>query len=288
MSFSGPSSSCNFTPTKHSNPIVKKPELRYNDFGGNIGGPFIRNRAFFFFNYEGDRVVSGSSTSGETATPALIASVSNPQIAKELSLMPAPTSATSNPLVGMFVGKRDTISNDNLFLARADTFLGAHHFLARYNSTTQLQQIQQFRPNDNQDYPITVHHAALSDIWTIDSSKVNELRLGLDRNLVNRNVDTYFTDPTQSFLMITGFSIPIRPSRCSTFRPRLTVSSTTSRLSTASTRSPLVLTIATIPADAPRTRALAVPTRHLLMCKPTPLVSSQSVSVAPSTFSARR
>jgi carboxypeptidase family protein len=190
---------------KHSNPIVKKPELRYNDFGGNIGGPFIRNRAFFFVNYEGDRVVSGSSTSGETATPALIASVSNPQIAKELSLMPAPTSATSNPLVGMFVGNRDTISNENLFLSRADTYLGAHHILARYNYNTQLQQIQQFRPNDNQDYPITFQNAALSDIWTIDSTKVNELRLGLDRNLVNRNVDTYFTDPTQSFLIITGF-----------------------------------------------------------------------------------
>ncbi len=78
--------------------------------------------------------------------------------------------------------------------------------MARYNYNTQLQQIQQFRPNDNQDYPITFHNAALSDIWTIDSSKVNELRLGLlTGNLVNRNVDTYFTDPTQSFLMITGF-----------------------------------------------------------------------------------
>jgi hypothetical protein len=190
---------------KHARPIVAKPELRYNDFGGNVGGPVFRSRAFFYFNYEGDRVVSGTTTSGETATPALIHSVSNPLIAQELSLMPAPTSSTSNPLVGMYVGNRDTISNENLYMGRGDTFLGAHHIIARYNYNTQLQKIQQFRANDNQDYPITFYNAVLSDIWTIGSAKVNEFRLGLDRNLVNRNVDTYFTDPTQSFLMISGF-----------------------------------------------------------------------------------
>ena len=190
---------------KHANPIVAKPELRYNDFGGNIGGPIFHNRAFFFFNYEGDRVVSGSTVSGETATPALINSVSNPQIAKELSLMPAPTSTTSNPLVGMYVGNRDTRTNENLYMIRGDSFFGNHHIIARYNYNTQLQQIQQFRPNDNQDYPITFHNAVLSDIWTLSSNKVNEIRIGLDRNLVNRNVDTYFTDPTQSWLIITGF-----------------------------------------------------------------------------------
>ena len=30
----------------------KKPMLRYNQYGGTIGGPVIRNRTFFFFGYE--------------------------------------------------------------------------------------------------------------------------------------------------------------------------------------------------------------------------------------------
>jgi hypothetical protein len=36
-----------------------KPELRQNQFGGSIGGPIFKNKTFFFFDYEGLRVVSG-------------------------------------------------------------------------------------------------------------------------------------------------------------------------------------------------------------------------------------
>ena len=32
-----------------------KPALRYNQFGGTVGGPIIKNRTFFFFGYEGVR-----------------------------------------------------------------------------------------------------------------------------------------------------------------------------------------------------------------------------------------
>lgn len=48
---------------------TKRPKLRYNQFGGTVGGPILRNRAFFFFSYEGLRQISPAvvSTSVPTA-----------------------------------------------------------------------------------------------------------------------------------------------------------------------------------------------------------------------------
>lgn len=46
----------------NSNPLVHKSPLRLNQFGGSIGGPIKKEKAFFFFSYEGYRLRGGINT----------------------------------------------------------------------------------------------------------------------------------------------------------------------------------------------------------------------------------
>ena len=54
-------------------PVVKgskvSPELRYNVFGGTAGGPIRKDKTFFFFSYEGTRLVTATTNTLTVPTP---------------------------------------------------------------------------------------------------------------------------------------------------------------------------------------------------------------------------
>ena len=49
---------------------IKKGELRQNQFGGTLGGPIVKNKVFFFMDYQGLRRVQGTVLSGAVPTAA--------------------------------------------------------------------------------------------------------------------------------------------------------------------------------------------------------------------------
>ena len=51
-------------------PLPLKPGYHFNQFGGNVGGPVIKDKLFFFFDYDGQRNLTGNPILVTLPTPA--------------------------------------------------------------------------------------------------------------------------------------------------------------------------------------------------------------------------
>ena len=56
----------------HTNPITPKNSYTQDIFGGTVGGPIVKNKLFFFGDYEGVRRHTGGKASASLLTPAML------------------------------------------------------------------------------------------------------------------------------------------------------------------------------------------------------------------------
>ena len=170
-----------------------------NQFGGALGGPIIKDKTFFFVDYEGEREKGAESSTACVPTAQDIATatadnggVVNPLIANLLATNPWPAPGSSNDC---YVNGGSNISLATPFSNRVDSaIIKIDHSFNPSNLLTGRYYIgdseQSFPlalvgggllPNFNTVTPTRVQLISLSYVSTITPTVVNEARLGWNR-----------------------------------------------------------------------------------------------------------
>ncbi|MGB9605187.1 MAG: TonB-dependent receptor domain-containing protein, partial [Bryobacteraceae bacterium] len=184
-----------------------RPALRWNQLGGNLGGPVKRNRAFFFFNYEGAEVRRPSQVTGTVATPALIAQLT-PSLRKTFEeFSPRTFEPTANPLVGFHRRNDRAVNDEHTFLARGDVDLTRHRLTLRHNYNHQDVKTPTLPPAMPRVFPTRFHNVLLQDSWILSPAVFNELRLGLNRTDLDRREEG--RDRVPAWVTVSGVNVNI-------------------------------------------------------------------------------
>jgi hypothetical protein len=184
--------------------ISSQPKAKFhnNQFGASLGGPIIKDKTFFYVDYEGQReplgVVTLSSVPTGTAADGSLSPTndsSNQVIQNLLQLHPWPAPNLLNPNPGQIsnLGLASVVSpsyNDlTSFIAKIDQNFNASNILTgRYYFGDSIQSFPLALaaeggqlPGFNTFTPTRVQLASISYVHTFGSNKVNELRFGWNR-----------------------------------------------------------------------------------------------------------
>jgi hypothetical protein len=107
-------------------PTTAKPRIKFNQFGGSLGGPIVQRKAFFFGTYEGYRESAFTRVQGTVPTAELrsqiLAALPFPETRIVLDTLPLPTEFRNDD-VGFFVGARDRRREENHVMGKTDLAL---------------------------------------------------------------------------------------------------------------------------------------------------------------------
>jgi outer membrane receptor protein involved in Fe transport len=181
--------------------VSQKPRLTFNQFGGSIGGPILKNRIFIFGDYEGYRLSQSSFVQGNVPTAPvreqLLRAVPDYELA--LQAFPLPNQPTApNATVGAFATTKNAPRTDDHFDLKGDIVLTTNSRLAlTYSYGSPERSIPAYTIDNPRSYLNTIHRGNVSYI-TGGSDWTSETRFGYNRTIQDR-IDEFFNliDPKQ-------------------------------------------------------------------------------------------
>ncbi len=171
----------------HSAVPAKAPVFQLNQFGGSLGGPLVKDRTFFFLDYEGFRQnLEGVPATGFVPSPAFRARVLgvHPELAPLVNAFPqgqVPSSADPNAYALTTVVPSP--NSENSGTVRVDhRFTDNDSAYVRYNiddgsSTSALNAVAQASTIVSR-----VQNFALEETHILSPTLVNEAQFGFNRN----------------------------------------------------------------------------------------------------------
>ncbi len=190
-------------------PALPKAKERQNDFGGTFSGPLVKERAFFFFSYEGLRLrlpqtalatvpdasftPGGTTNSRQNATPAMqpylnafpLPNPNSPEIFTPCTpnVNGCPSSGKSPTGTAEFNASYSNPATLDAYSLRIDYKLSDKwSFFGRYNySPSEIVQREISGLSNLNDTAITTQTATLGATWSASPTIANDLRFNYSR-----------------------------------------------------------------------------------------------------------
>jgi hypothetical protein len=159
--------------------------FKRNQFGGNLGGPVIKEKVFFFFSYEGLRQRQGLDLNSVVLSDAQRASATDPVVAKLVALIPRANFADSAG-TPRFVGHATAPVNIDLWTADINYTLNERDTLHGYYAVQDAETREPSRlgntvPGFGSTSRALRQILTLNETHTFGDAVVNEARVGFNR-----------------------------------------------------------------------------------------------------------
>ncbi len=169
-------------------PTTAKPAIKFNQFGGSLGGPILKNKVLFFGSYEGYREESGVTVQGNVATQAtrdrMLAALPYPETRLVLDNMPQPN-VPINDVIGRYTDAKTLVRHDDTFLGKVDFEAGKGRLSVTGSRMRPFASVPRIQINNDQQFTngskrLSTNYVLTSNSW------VSESRFGWNRNTLDR------------------------------------------------------------------------------------------------------